>query len=51
MLHEVLSLIELKMFAELFPSSLKLKKEMWTDNDRNMSYFFMKAYANFAHYG
>lgn len=39
------------MDTELFPSSLKLKKEMWTDNDRNMSYFFMKAYANFAHYG
>jgi len=24
---------------------------MWTDNDRNMSYFFMKAYSNFAKYG
>jgi len=24
---------------------------MWTDNDRNMSHFFMKAYSNFAKYG
>lgn len=24
---------------------------MWTDNDRNMSHFFMQAYSNFATYG
>jgi hypothetical protein len=24
---------------------------MWTDNDRNMSHFFMKAYTDFAKYG
>lgn len=24
---------------------------MWTDNDRNMSRFFMEAYSNFAKYG
>lgn len=28
-----------------------MEKRKWTDNDRNMSHFFMKAYTNFATYG
>lgn len=36
---------------EFFPDKLKVNREMWTDNDRNMSHFFMKSYANFATYG
>ncbi|XP_071872537.1 carboxyl ester lipase-like protein Gli isoform X1 [Bombus fervidus] len=39
------------MDVEFFPQKWKLKRDMWTDNDRNMSHFFMKAYANFATYG
>ncbi|XP_033208216.1 cholinesterase [Belonocnema kinseyi] len=39
------------MDVEFFPQNLKLKRDMWTDNDRNMSHLFMKAYANFATYG
>ncbi|XP_014205534.1 acetylcholinesterase isoform X2 [Copidosoma floridanum] len=39
------------MDVEFFPEKLKLKRDMWTDSDRNMSYFFMKAYANFATMG
>ncbi|KAL7299965.1 hypothetical protein TKK_0007281 [Trichogramma kaykai] len=39
------------MDVEFFPEKLKLRRDMWTDNDRNMSHFFMKAYSNFATYG
>ncbi|XP_015598992.1 acetylcholinesterase isoform X2 [Cephus cinctus] len=39
------------MDTEFFPQKWRLKRDMWTENDRNMSYFFMKAYANFATYG
>ncbi|XP_012274823.1 cholinesterase isoform X2 [Orussus abietinus] len=39
------------MDVEFFPQNLKLRRDMWTDSDRNMSYFFMKAYSNFAKYG
>ncbi|KAL0268985.1 UNVERIFIED_CONTAM: hypothetical protein PYX00_010741 [Menopon gallinae] len=39
------------MDIEFFPSSLKLKRDMWTENDRNMSHFFMKAYSDFARFG
>ncbi|XP_011494213.1 PREDICTED: neuroligin-4, Y-linked [Ceratosolen solmsi marchali] len=39
------------MDIEFFPEKLKLKRDMWTDNDRNMSHFFMKAYSNFAAMG
>ncbi|XP_043284209.1 cholinesterase isoform X2 [Venturia canescens] len=39
------------MDTELFPENWKLRRDMWTDNDRNMSHLFMKMYANFATYG
>ncbi|XP_019696047.1 neuroligin-2 isoform X2 [Harpegnathos saltator] len=39
------------MDPEFFPERLKLNRDMWTDSDRNMSHFFMKAYSNFATYG
>ncbi|XP_076290368.1 carboxyl ester lipase-like protein Gli isoform X1 [Lasioglossum baleicum] len=39
------------MDVEFFPQKWKLKRDMWTDNDRNMSHFFMKAYSNFATFG
>ncbi|XP_066595537.1 cholinesterase isoform X2 [Prorops nasuta] len=39
------------MDVEFFPEKLRLRRDMWTDNDRNMSQFFMKAYSNFAKYG
>ncbi|XP_020287923.1 neuroligin-4, X-linked isoform X2 [Pseudomyrmex gracilis] len=39
------------MDVEFFPEKWKLHQDMWTDNDRNMSHFFMSAYSNFAKYG
>ncbi|XP_023713826.1 cholinesterase isoform X2 [Cryptotermes secundus] len=39
------------MDVEFFPARPKLDRNMWTDNDRNMSHFFMKAYSNFAREG
>ncbi|XP_014480314.1 PREDICTED: acetylcholinesterase isoform X2 [Dinoponera quadriceps] len=36
------------MDVEFFPQRLKLSRDVWSDNDRNMSHFFMKAYSNFA---
>uniref|UniRef100_A0A8D8YR27 Neuroligin-2 n=1 Tax=Cacopsylla melanoneura TaxID=428564 RepID=A0A8D8YR27_9HEMI len=39
------------MDIEFLPAEDRLKRNMWTDNDRNMSHFFMKAYTNFAKYG
>ncbi|XP_046672801.1 neuroligin-2 isoform X2 [Homalodisca vitripennis] len=39
------------MDIEFFPEKPPLERTMWTDNDRNMSHFFMKAYSNFARYG
>ncbi|XP_046479601.1 cholinesterase isoform X1 [Neodiprion pinetum] len=39
------------MDVEFFPTKLKLDRKLWTDSDRNMSHFFMKAYSNFARYG
>lgn len=39
------------MDVEFFPSNLGFHRTMWTDNDRNMSHFFMKAYTDFARYG
>lgn len=39
------------MDVEFFPSKLGFERTMWTDNDRNMSHFFMKAYTDFARYG
>ncbi|KAL5236265.1 hypothetical protein ACI65C_003675 [Semiaphis heraclei] len=39
------------MDSEFFPRLPVVDKRKWTDNDRNMSHFFMKAYTNFATYG
>ncbi|XP_054268687.1 neuroligin-2 [Macrosteles quadrilineatus] len=39
------------MDIEFFPAKPRLERTMWTDNDRNMSHFFMKAYSNFARFG
>jgi len=39
------------MEARYFPSIFNLKQARWTEMDRNMSQFFMEAYANFAKYG
>lgn len=39
------------MDTEFFPSKLRLDRMMWTDNDRNMSHFFMKAFTDFARHG
>lgn len=37
--------------AKYFPSIFNLKEARWTEMDRNMSQFFMEAYANFAKFG
>ncbi|KAK6618095.1 hypothetical protein RUM44_002537 [Polyplax serrata] len=39
------------MDVEFFPKSENWQRNMWTENDRNMSYFFMKAYSDFAKFG
>ncbi|XP_075229827.1 carboxyl ester lipase-like protein Gli isoform X2 [Lycorma delicatula] len=39
------------MDAEYFPAKPHLERTMWTNNDRNMSHFFMKAFTDFAKYG
>ncbi|EDW40004.1 GL15437 [Drosophila persimilis] len=39
------------MDTEFFPKKEHLQRNMWTDNDRNMSHFFMQTYSNFARYG
>lgn len=39
------------MDVEFFPKKWKLDRQMWTNNDRNMSHFFMKAYTDFARFG
>ncbi|XP_071441168.1 cholinesterase isoform X1 [Hetaerina americana] len=39
------------MDPEFFPKRSRLDKHLWTDNDRNMSHFFMKAFSNFAREG
>lgn len=39
------------MDTEFFPLRLRLDRNAWTDNDRNMSHFFMKTYTDFARYG
>nr|CAD7454821.1 unnamed protein product [Timema tahoe] len=36
---------------KFFPRKSHLERTMWTDNDRNMSHFFMKAFTDFARYG
>lgn len=39
------------MDVEFFPKVMRFERNGWTDNDRNMSHFFMKTYTNFARYG
>lgn len=39
------------MDTEFFSRFPKLERNMWTDNDRNMSHFFMKTYSDFARFG
>ncbi|XP_059481006.1 neuroligin-2 isoform X2 [Neocloeon triangulifer] len=39
------------MDHEFFPKKLRLENVRWTDSDRNMSHFFMRAYTYFARYG
>lgn len=38
-------------FLDFFPRMQVMDKRKWSDNDRNMSHFFMKAYTNFAIHG
>lgn len=39
------------MDEEFFPKVSRINRYKWTNNDRNMSHFFMKAYSDFARYG
>nr|XP_034834776.1 liver carboxylesterase 4 [Maniola hyperantus] len=39
------------MDQEFFPRRHRIDRQAWTPNDRNMSHFFMKAYADFARFG
>lgn len=39
------------MDIEFFPRRDRLERNMWTDNDRNMSHFFMKTFSDFARFG
>lgn len=39
------------MDIEFLPYENKFRRDQWTNNDRNMSHFFMKAYSDFARYG
>lgn len=39
------------MDVEFLPKEANYDRLMWTENDRNMSYFFMKAFSDFARYG
>lgn len=39
------------MDVEFFPKRDRLDRNMWTDNDRNMSHFFMKTFSDFARFG
>ncbi|XP_066246935.1 cholinesterase isoform X1 [Euwallacea similis] len=39
------------MDVEMLPSKERFVRNQWTNNDRNMSHFFMQAYTNFARYG
>lgn len=39
------------MDVEFFPSRLRFSRTQWTNNDRNISHFFMKTYSDFARYG
>ncbi|ENN74137.1 hypothetical protein HUJ04_012782 [Dendroctonus ponderosae] len=37
--------------VEMLPAKERFVRDQWTNNDRNMSHFFMKAYTDFARYG
>ncbi|XP_050314079.1 cholinesterase isoform X2 [Anthonomus grandis grandis] len=37
--------------VEMLPPKERFVRNQWTNNDRNMSHFFMKAYTDFARYG
>ncbi|XP_055382109.1 neuroligin-4, Y-linked [Condylostylus longicornis] len=39
------------MDVEFFPTAARFERNMWTDNDRNMSHFFMQTFSNFARFG
>lgn len=39
------------MDVDFFPRRLRLERNMWTDNDRNLSHFFMKTFTDFARFG
>lgn len=39
------------MDQEFFPVKQRIEQQSWTNNDRNMSHFFMKTYADFARFG
>ncbi|XP_063824783.1 cholinesterase [Ostrinia nubilalis] len=39
------------MDQEFFPVKMRIDRQQWTPNDRNMSHFFMKAYSDFARFG
>lgn len=39
------------MDTEFFPRRDRLDRNMWTDNDRNMSHLLMKTYTDFARFG
>lgn len=39
------------MDVEMLPPNERFTRNQWTNNDRNMSHFFMKAYTDFARYG
>jgi len=39
------------MDIEFLPSSARFERNMWTDNDRNMSHFFLQTFSNFARFG
>lgn len=39
------------MDIEFLPQKEKFSRTQWTNNDRNMSHFFIKAYTDFARYG
>ncbi|KAF7273692.1 hypothetical protein GWI33_013605 [Rhynchophorus ferrugineus] len=37
--------------VEMLPANERFTRNQWSNNDRNMSHFFMKAYTDFARYG
>ena len=39
------------MDSDFFPQNEQVSRELWTEGDRNMSQFFIYAFANFAWYG